>query len=346
MIRRFGAKSVALAGAVALVATVGGSGGVFAEGETLADVFTDDAFRGCVISALQTEIDPMIDETSVLEEVAVAELGSLACNGANLTAAKLTGLEYLTGLKSLSLSNNQLTTVDLETNTALERLVLANNELTELDLATNANLVYLDLRGNADLDLDNLDISTTKLNTLTDDDGIWEYVATDEETDGDNGEGETDETPTTCESWEIDDETIAIFKGMLAAYGYDTSKYDATAVRLAALQTNMCDGMSVAEARTLMNAMGVTDLSDAELTEIAAMVTRAYNAINDGATLEELLAITPASGPLVPNTGVSTGEFNASVVVMSLGAVMLAAGVVYAIHYGMKRKEATVTFRR
>lgn len=355
MIKRFNMKSVILVATLTLVATTGASSKVFATGESLKEIFTDVDFRWCVVESFQSKVDSSITEDSVLTDTQMADLDSLTCNNKSLTEVKLAGLEQLVGLTSLSLSTNQLADIDLTNNVALERLTLANNELTNLDLSKNTDLAYLDVRGNADLDLDNLDISTTKLNTLTNDDGVWEYVETDNEddevTDKGNDVVTNDNTHNNemkpCESWNIDDETITIFKGMLAAYGYDTSRYDIAAVRLAAAQTNMCDGMNMNEARSLMNAMGVTDLSDAELTEIAAMVTRAYNAIADGATLEELLTVARGDGGLlVPNTGVSTGDFNANVVVISLGAVMIVAGIFYAVRYGMKRKEATVTFRR
>lgn len=345
MIRRFGTIWTTLAGVFTLVTTVCFSCVVLADGETIADVFTDDDFRECVVSALQTG-DPLVDETSLVDEVGLGDLTNLACNGKDLTGAQLVGLDQLTGLKALSLSNNKLDSVDLTKNTALERLVLANNELTDLDLSNNTSLTYLDVRGNDDLDLESLDISTTKLNTLTNDGGIWEMVTSEEEPEIDSEPAQENNESQACSSWDIDDETIAIFKGMLAAYGYDTSRYDATAVRLAASQTNMCDGMNAIEARTLMNAMGVTNLSDAELTQIAEMVTKAYNAINSGATLDELLTTISDGAPLVPNTGVSTGEFNASVVAMSIGAIMMIAGIVFAVRYGLKRKEAKVTFRR
>lgn len=345
MIRRFGAGWAALASVLALTATVSFSSGVFADSETLANVFTDDVFRGCVVSALQTD-NPLISETSTIDEAELEDLTSLACNGKDLTESQLVGLDQLIGLKILSLSNNKLSSVDLTKNIALERLILANNELTDLDLSNNTLLTYLDVRGNDDLELENLDISKTRLNTLTNENGIWEMVIPEEDPVSSNELTQESNDNQACSSWEIDDETISIFKGMLAAYGYDTSRYDATAVRLAASQTNMCDGMNVAEARTLMNAMGVTNLSDTELTQIAEMVTRAYNAINSGATLEELLTVLSDGAPLVPNTGVSTGEFNASMVAMSIGVVMVIAGVVFVVRYMLKRKEAMVTFRR
>ncbi len=349
MIKVFGARGVASAGAIALVTSVFASGGVLAAGENLTEIFTDANFRGCVVSALQTEVNPMITETSVVSEENLGLLTQLSCNDNSLTAASLAGLENLTGLTTLDVADNQINDIDLSANVALTRLVLANNLLTDLDLTNNVALTYLDIHGNTGLGVEAVDVSTTKLNTLTDEDGIWEYVEeseTGENTTEETTEDVIEDTAETCSSWEIDDETIAIFKGILAAYGYNTSNYDATAVRLAAAQTNMCDGMDIAEARTLMNAMGVTDLSDEELARIAEMVTSAYNAINNGASLEDLLSMTTSEAPLVPNTGVNTGEFNASMVMLSIGGVVSLAGVAYVAYYGIRRKEARVNFKR
>lgn len=350
MIRRFSARSFALASVIALV--IGGSfgNGAFATEEKLEDIFTDSDFRNCVVSSFQAQVDSEITGESALSDEELAGLISLTCNNLGLTSTQLAGLEKLTGLTALSLRNNNLSTIDLTANTNLERLILSYNALTGIDVSANTSLTYLDLRGNDGLDFETLDFGDQGL-WATETEGLWR-VADEEEDEEATAVVETEtntaktETTQACASWNIDDEAIDVFKGLLAAYGYNTSRYDALAVKMAAAQTNMCDGMNVAEARTLMNAMGVTDLSDAELTQIAEMVTKAYNAINEGKTVEELLAVVATGTPLVPNTGVSTGEFNASVIVVSLGVVMLGAGVFHVVRYGLKRKEVRVTFRR
>lgn len=361
-------KKLVLSSLLAMTAAIGFSGAVFADGETLEDVFTNDDLRECVVSALQA-IDSEISGATKVEDVDLTALTDLTCTG-HTTLTDAVGIETLTGLTSLNLSDNKITAIDLSKNTALTDLNLSKNQIATIDLTKNTLLTTVDLSNNFLTTLDlvqnaalsALDVANNgtltvylsedapiaEVDIIADDETIFHRgTLEDEDNDEDGGDEENLETETkACESWDIDDETIAIFKGMLAAYGYDTSKYDATAVKLAAAQTNMCDGMSVAEARTLMNAMGVTDLSDAELEAIAEMVTKAYNAINDGATLEDVFKLTAATGPLVPNTGVATGDFNANVVVMSFGAVVVMAGVLYGVRYGMKRKEARVTFRR
>ena len=144
--------------------------------------FTDDNFYDCIIVKLNTDgFNSVYDRDSSTYEVTKEELESitvLKCNEASIANVK--GLELLTNLTDLNLSdnnissinlasnlkitnlllsNNKLTTIDLSKNTALENLYLNGNSLSSLNLSKNANLLVLNVNNNklASLDFTNND---------------------------------------------------------------------------------------------------------------------------------------------------------------------------------------------
>ena len=68
----------------------------------------------------------------------------------------LTGIESFTALSSLSVQNNQITTLDVSQNTALTSLSVENNQITTLDVSQNTALTNLYCSSNQ---LTNVDIS-------------------------------------------------------------------------------------------------------------------------------------------------------------------------------------------
>ena len=76
----------------------------------------------------------------------------------------LKGIEYFTGLTSLTCNKNKLTSIDLSKNTALTGLYCNENSLTELDVSKNTDLLFLLCDDNK---LTTLDVSkNTKLRDL------------------------------------------------------------------------------------------------------------------------------------------------------------------------------------
>ena len=118
--------------------------------------FSDSALKACV--------DRMADEN---KWTLVTEFTRLVCNGEGVVDAS--GIEFLTHLETLQLTNNSLTTIDLRQQTALTSVTiyynqlnsiyfgssatirsinLSDNQLSEIDLQDQTALTSLDLNGN------------------------------------------------------------------------------------------------------------------------------------------------------------------------------------------------------
>ena len=94
--------------------------------------FPDDNFRDYVWSLY---LSGYITNEELQEPV------TLNCSGKNIRS--LQGIEFFTGLVSLSCQGNKLTSIDLSANTNLKMLNCSNNQLTELDLSENKLLEEL-----------------------------------------------------------------------------------------------------------------------------------------------------------------------------------------------------------
>ena len=131
--------------------------------------FEDNTFYQCVIDAYNTSSGNSKAYTDSLTDEELASITNLTCQGWNysdddkITSAK--GIEKLTGLITLELRYNQLTSVDLSNNTALTTLYLYSNQLTSIDLSNNTALTTLCLDYNQ---LTSIDLSNnTALTTLS-----------------------------------------------------------------------------------------------------------------------------------------------------------------------------------
>ncbi len=129
---------------------------------------TNEANRNALLSSL-TQEKTLISEVQMEdqqfqrcldEEVEsnrwryVQEVQSLTCLDFDIKDAS--GIEQLTALKTLDLSNNQLVSIDLSANTLLEELALGSNFLSSIDLEHNIALKNVSLYLN---DLTHLDLS-------------------------------------------------------------------------------------------------------------------------------------------------------------------------------------------
>ena len=117
--------------------------------------FPDANFRSYVQTTLNGGNDVLTDAT--LASIATVDISY----GQYGDITDLTGIEYFTNLKTLSCSENKITSLDLSKNTQLTRLTCQDNQLTSLNLsgitglvmfyAQNNRLSSLDLSGNASL---------------------------------------------------------------------------------------------------------------------------------------------------------------------------------------------------
>jgi Leucine-rich repeat (LRR) protein len=105
--------------------------------------FEDEAFKACVLA---TGVENAEDITV------------LNCRKQKIKSAA--GIEYLTNLKVLDLTRNELSELNLSKNMLLEEAFLGNNELSALDISGCTALTHLEVFINQ---LDELDVSNNPL---------------------------------------------------------------------------------------------------------------------------------------------------------------------------------------
>ena len=123
--------------------------------------FNDDAFYDCIVVKLNTDgFNSVYDRDATTHVVTKEELESISvlkCNEASIKDTK--GIELLTNLTDLNLSDNGINSIDLSKNTKINNLLLSNNNLSSLNLTKNTDLENLYLNGNK---LTSLDLSNNK----------------------------------------------------------------------------------------------------------------------------------------------------------------------------------------
>lgn len=105
--------------------------------------FEDDAFKACVLAT----------GAENAEDIKV-----LNCR--KLKIKSVAGIEYLTNLKVLDLTRNELSDLDLSKNTMLEEAFLGNNELSSLNVSGCSALTHLEVFINQ---LEELDLSNNPM---------------------------------------------------------------------------------------------------------------------------------------------------------------------------------------
>lgn len=127
------------------------------------EYFEDDYFYGLIINSYNNENNANKKYNDVLTDEELASIKKIDSGDVQgdtynlLKSAK--GIEKLTGLTKLDLSNNLLKEIDLSNNTKLTKVDLSYNSLTSINFGKNDNLTYLDLNNNY---LDTIDISGLK----------------------------------------------------------------------------------------------------------------------------------------------------------------------------------------
>ena len=131
-------------------------------------VFDDEVFYKAVVDAYNKENNTSLSYTTNLTDEQLNSIKIFSYSGnVKLDSEKIksaTGIEKLTSLTSLTLDDNNISSIDLSKNTALKELGLSGNNLSSIDLSKNTALKELDLSGN---NLSNIDLSkNTNLTSL------------------------------------------------------------------------------------------------------------------------------------------------------------------------------------
>ncbi len=102
--------------------------------------FPDDIFRSYVQENFDTDSDGVLssDELSSVSKINVSDLG----------IESVKGIEFFTGLQTLSCEENQLTNLDISNNTSLYALDCSRNQLTSLNVSGCSALEELDCARN------------------------------------------------------------------------------------------------------------------------------------------------------------------------------------------------------
>ena len=108
--------------------------------------FLDQNFYNCVIEEYNKENNASFPYTANLTDEQLGSIKSVSCTNKNVSSVN--GIQYLTNLEILDVSNNQLTNIDVSNNTKLEKLFVDYNQLTSLDIGNNANLKSLMVSNN------------------------------------------------------------------------------------------------------------------------------------------------------------------------------------------------------
>lgn len=120
-----------------------------AEAEALG--FKSESLYSCVLNSF--------DEEATVTKADLANVEYLYCVGEKIEDT--TGIEQLTGLQSINLGENKITSIDLSKNTNLVSVSLYDNKLSSIKLPETNNIEYLDLQKN---NLSSIDLS--KLTSL------------------------------------------------------------------------------------------------------------------------------------------------------------------------------------
>lgn len=125
--------------------------------------FPDENFRNYIKNKFGDEID----ETEILGATSFTDLS-------NLGIEDLTGIEYFSKLRQLTMRNSPITKLDLSHNTALEILNCNGNKIEDLNISQNTALYILNIHNNNLIEIDvsslvnltNLNVSNNQLKEI------------------------------------------------------------------------------------------------------------------------------------------------------------------------------------
>lgn len=155
------------------------------ESYVIPDGFNDQVFYNCIVDRFKTEFEDEEIPADGLSNEQLAKITRLTCSGFAKSAENkimdVTGVEKLTGLTYLDLSDNNIGDINLENNLNLTNLNLGNNGLDSVNVSHSVNLIELDVSGNnlssvdvshnlslktLDIEKNNFDSIDVSLNTL------------------------------------------------------------------------------------------------------------------------------------------------------------------------------------
>ena len=114
--------------------------------------FDDKVFYKAVVDAYNSENKTSLPYTTNLTDEQLKSIKSVSYNGNKKSDSEkiksTKGIEKLTSLKDLNLSNNNISNIDLSKNTSLKDLNLSNNNISNIDLSKNTSLTELNLAAN------------------------------------------------------------------------------------------------------------------------------------------------------------------------------------------------------
>ncbi|MBQ2872825.1 MAG: hypothetical protein IJE89_02375 [Bacilli bacterium] len=140
--------------------------------------FNDLIFYKCVIDSYNAQQKTNLEYTTNLTDIQLASITELSCNGMvygnedSDWVKDAAGIEKMTSLVKIDLTNNKLQSIDLSNNLNIKDLRIGNNLLSSIDLSLNKDLSYLILYSNQLTSLNvsnknNLEYLDVKNNLLT-----------------------------------------------------------------------------------------------------------------------------------------------------------------------------------
>ncbi len=122
--------------------------------------FDDETLYNVVVNAYNSENGTSIPYTESLTDEQLATIQSIYYMGDQKTHIESTkGIEKLVSLKSLSLTDNDIMSIDLKYNIALETLDLSNNFIKNINIKNNTELTEINIASN---DLRAIDLTNNK----------------------------------------------------------------------------------------------------------------------------------------------------------------------------------------
>lgn len=117
--------------------------------------FVDQNFYNCVVDLYNSNNNASKAYTAVLSDTELGKIGnSLVCTQKGIK--DVTGINKLSGLTTVNLSNNEISKIDVSKFTDLQTLILNDNDLSSLDVTKLTKLQVLNVANN---DIPNLDLS-------------------------------------------------------------------------------------------------------------------------------------------------------------------------------------------
>lgn len=365
--------------------------------------FTDEKFYACVVKQYNASYPGEITIAStpsdtVLSNTQLAKMELLDCSNTTATniwsqfgestsyyevgdtITSLSGLEKLTGLKSLILGQQNLTSIDLSHNTNLVEILLGQNKFTSIDLSHNSLLEHITITGNElttfdGAGLNNLKSLNLQNNKLTSIDLSNNAKLVSLLVNGDNANlGEIDLTHNPAlvilstnlrqrivpyiKLSQTDDCKLAAKIPVVGKYNTIMpseyfENFNTTTRTLVFKQKPVKGLINSGTIETVQTAMDGNENVHVQLIILPDSVYTAYDELS---SCQKKTASTPTELPeasadadnksdiKAPDTGIMTGENNGKIIAISVAAIGAVATLGYLAHYIRNRRKHHVKF--